>query len=440
MIVTIPISSYVVSGVSMFLLHFVFLAVLKWVLTSIAKSTNIRRIYDQRLSLCPKKSHLGITNTPVAHAPVSRTLAVLSLLYLASAIYIDFSITGSSRKVRSSSVYRSVVSGSMHGHPIDIDYDSEFKMSENGTRFMSRRLVALMEIGACRQINFSNHRMYAYAFKRTHLDKTLIPMLSNVPDAQCVTSRSFETEMKIFEFKEVPFATHHCPLHGANFSVTYEGDEKITTAKIISKGECDLNILTMQCSKHNPQRDMCTAIGTTPSNSTQPGATIVITIWDWTSPQNPATNQLRDYDPTKVSKDDLVSFGRNVAFFTSINIPDSLFTYFYMSYGAILQNVSLTSISEQNITEMNLLMVLPVLILQTIGFCILGYVEFALRKKIIGEHRADYISFISVDDVFDMVNRNGLQKSRDHEDLASSKLIKLKDGRPQIVFEDENPY
>lgn len=441
MILIVPLSSNIVSGASTLLVHLVFLSILTKLLTSLAKSFNIRRIYDQRLPLCPMEYNMGVTNAPVSYKPFSIVFAVLSLLYLIAAVCIEFSINGSTRNINSSTLYRSVVKGSIKGIPIDIDYDNEFSVNETGHKLVSRRLVALRAIGGCKYLNFSHHVMFAYAFKDVHLDKSLVSVSHVEPDAKCITSRTFEKEMKMFEFEEIPFSVYKCSLKDVMLNVTYEGNRKIGTAKI-PEGSCDLKIHTVKCSKHDEEQERCIAIASNPnmSSSTQPSPAIIITIWNAKYPENPAMFEFRNYDATKAPPDHLDTFATNVAYFTSIGFTAGVFDSMYMAFGEIEYNRTLVTVFPQNVTEILLNLALPAFIFQIFGFSLLICLQIWYRRKYVGQARKNKISFVSVDDVFAMIQEQGgeqgLQNRRDPKIPTPKRYIKLRDGRPQILINE----
>lgn len=226
------INSNILSGLTVCLFNVLLLAVLRLVCQSICTSYNIHIIHDKKRVLTPQQSRLaGLFGGPVGYIPLSRFLAFILIVYELLAFLLDFSINGTSRIDHMPTTYKSLVSSHPKHLPLVIDYANEYNVTmrrhnidnddddeESGDDeeededdgeivYASQRLVAIAEVQACKQLNFTHHTNHAFAYKSVKLSSTeLVPIHSLVEGATCVTVRPSLTEHKGGFEKDV--ATH----------------------------------------------------------------------------------------------------------------------------------------------------------------------------------------------------------------------------------------
>lgn len=217
-LLSFDINSNIVSGLTVCLFNVLLLAVLRLVCQSICTSYNIHIIHDKKRVLTPQQSRLaGLFGGPVGYIPLSRFLAFMLIFYELLAFLLDFSINGTSRIVPISKTYASYVGSHPKHLPLVIDYANEYNVTmrrDNGDHddqgsgsnddddeedeegaegeivFASQRLVAIAEVQACKQLNFTHHVNHAFAYTSVELLSTrLIPMHSLVGGATCVTEQ-----------------------------------------------------------------------------------------------------------------------------------------------------------------------------------------------------------------------------------------------------------
>lgn len=115
---------------------------------------------------------------------IVQVLPILIIFYEIAVNPPDFSINGCTRIEFVSVRYSSFARSSAGCKPLNIDYESEFKIA-NDERLASRPIVAIATLYYCMFSNFTYHTYYAIAIRELELDKTLIPLREDVSDGEC---------------------------------------------------------------------------------------------------------------------------------------------------------------------------------------------------------------------------------------------------------------
>lgn len=408
--VLIPVNSYIVSGFSMLFFNFVLLGIVKLLCQSICCSANIYRIYEQRLSLAPRRSRLaGVFGGPVGHIKHSRILSVVIAIYAVIVVLIDFSINGVSQTVYEPTVYKSMVQRPPTSEPLDIDYENELKI-EGGSHLVSTRLVALASANECMNLNFSHHTMMAYAFEDTHIDKTLRPVNAAVKGGTCVTHNNFKTPEVLFSFRQAPYPDHACELDSTPLSTSFEEKRLVGTAQV-PREKCNITITSVGCFRETPRHDgHCAAIGDI-ADSKGNNRLMVLLMRNASNPKGPEIHEMREFQMSSTTA--RVKLATNIAFLSAVGFRYSSFTSMYMTLSAVHHNVTLYRKVKHNYSEVNLSTVLPIFVVVTVTVLILSAYAFAYWYKFVHKKgRQNYISFYSVEETLGMMQSDGLRKGR----------------------------
>lgn len=430
---TLPLNSYLVSGVTILFFNFLVFSSVKALCQSICASANLRAIYDLRLALAPRRSRLAsFFGGPTGPQPLARFFAVLIAAYALLVVLLDFSVNGSTVVNRVPTVYRSLVRAHPQGQPIIIDYANEYRVLPNDTHLASRRLVALAEAHSCLNLNISHHSMFAYAYRNTHLDKTLIPVETFLEGAVCVTSDRFTQELRMHVFEQIPELGINCSLKGASRIEVQPARSKsvIHDATIIPSvnSTCNLKFHAVQCFKLKTMH--CGAVASR-TDYADPNF-FVLRFENHTMPHKFGIHQLREMDTIPPAHAKLLA--ANIAFFAAVNFDYGLFNSMYMALSEVVYDVTLVRTISSNVSEINVTIAAPVLTILGVTALALAVAALVMWVKYVYlKDRRKYVTFSTVEEVLAMVRSDGLTKSTEGD--TSDQVIFLRGNRPVLMQE-----
>lgn len=419
----IPVDSVIVSGITMLLFNVFFFSAIQRLCQSISSSTNLHILYDRRHPLTPRTSRIGLFfGGPIGHLPISRILSVAIVLYAAALIPLDFSINGSSRDEYIPTVYRSLVQAHPQKRPMQINYAEEFK-SENGITYASTRLVAVAEIHGCMFLDFSHHRLFAYAYRDDELDTSLIPIKEEINGGECITKDNFRNENLMHMWGQTEYDEAKCEMSDVRVIMENGMKNSIVSAKIEPKNEatCEINFLTVKCFK--TETDNCVAIA---EKKGQSAVGFVLAIVNSKDPGSFDRHELRKL--SNMGRDDRDKFASNIAYFLAVGFPQGVHNFMYMAVADVKYNVTLHRLKRMNTSVINLPVSIPAMIIIIVVLSGLTIIAVVVRYQFVHRrNRQNYNKFSSVEDILVMVQDQGLTKMRG----ASAK--------PYILYQENRP-
>lgn len=443
--IEIPIDSLLFTGALMLLFNVFFFNQLKFLCQAVCAYTNVHYVYGCLQPVSPRISRLSaFFGGPIGHLPLSRAFSILIAMYAVVVVFLDFSINGGSSEKLVDTTYMSVVQSHPEYKPLDIDYENEANITLSGHgRTGSTRLVAISEMHACMRLNFSHHRIFAYAFLDTNLDKELVPLDEELKNAECITEENFEEDNVMHSWPLTIDRWTPCDMGSARIYVDESGPSVIKTANISfeDKSGCeDIDFRVTRCFLRMGDYH-CVSIGTNWEFGHEGGekerADYAIFFAD--SGNAAASNREDLRHMTGMSEEELIKLASNMAFFTGVGFPHGEFNTLFMATAMVTHDVVLkrrVTFNTSNVDSAMLVPVLTIIVTILLGMAITARCTWA--KFVRDANRRNLNSFCSVGEVLEMVQDGCLSKERSEK--PQTRYIFLQHGRPVIGVEPrDNP-
>lgn len=437
---SLPYNSLFVSGFAVLLFNIVFFQVCKYLAQAICSHYNLHIIYDRNEEVSPRESLIGkLFGGPTGPIHLTRWLSVMVMVFSISVILLDFSINGATETKDTPTRFQSVVRVNPDSKPLEIDYENEFGAVDESVnwsyasgleyekRRVSRRLIATLYLQICLDINLTHHTTFAYAYDTQPLDKEKLPVGEWVGNgAKCVRAGEFAEDMVSFSYNLESYPSVACEvltMTGSN----YKG--AIGEGNVSVGNDCELGFHDISCFRLRTEH--CAAIV---YKKNDPTIEWTMYVPNTSVPENMKMFPLRI--ATRVAPEDRKAFAANVAFLQATGVSSwGSHNAMYHALAKIEEGRMLPVRTEHNVTQLQLELFIPVMVI--ISVILIGllvatiatWISFVFQKK-----RMKYVSFFSVRDTLQMVQKNGLHKKRSEKN--TTKFIYLHEDRPVISYDE----